>query len=72
MLWGTPISGDLTALQGLHVIGEYRDKSMQHTCSRHVAWDLLRGSYLLNLCSVPSVLALSLLFFFVCTGVPRS
>ena len=32
--------GNVTALEGLHVTGNYRDKSMQHTCSRHAAWDL--------------------------------
>jgi hypothetical protein len=25
---------------GLHTTGKYRDRGMQHTCSRHVAWDL--------------------------------
>ena len=29
----------MTALEGLHVTGEYRNRSMQHTCSRHAAWD---------------------------------
>ena len=28
----------VTALEGLHVIGKYKDQSMQHTCSRHAAW----------------------------------
>ena len=28
-----------TAPEGLHVTGEYMDRSMQHTCSRHAAWD---------------------------------
>ena len=32
--------GNVTALEGLHVTGKYKDKSMQHTCSRHAAWDL--------------------------------
>ena len=27
--------GNVTALEGLHVAGKYRDKSMQHTCYRH-------------------------------------
>ena len=31
--------GNVTALEGLHVTGKYRDKSMTHTCSRHAAWD---------------------------------
>ena len=31
--------GNVTAVDGLHVTGKYRDRSMQHTCSRHVAWD---------------------------------
>ena len=31
--------GNVTALEGLHVTGKYRDRSMQHTCSRHAAWD---------------------------------
>ena len=31
--------GNVTALQGLHVTGKYRDVIMQHTCSRHAAWD---------------------------------
>jgi len=31
--------GNVTALEGLHVTGKYRDKSMQHTCSRPAAWD---------------------------------
>jgi len=31
--------GNVTALDGLHVTGKYRDISMQHTCSRHAAWD---------------------------------
>ena len=26
--------GDVTALDWLHVTGKYRDRSMQHTCSR--------------------------------------
>ena len=32
---------NVTALEGLHVTGKYRDKSMTHTCSRHAAWDPL-------------------------------
>ena len=31
--------GFLSALEGLHVTWKYRDRSMQHTCSRHAAWD---------------------------------
>ena len=31
--------GNVTALEVLHVPGKYRDISMQHTCSRHAAWD---------------------------------
>jgi len=31
--------GNVTALEGLHVTGQYRDRSMQHTWSRHAAWD---------------------------------
>ena len=31
--------GNVTALKGLHVTGKDRDRSMQHTCSRHAAWD---------------------------------
>jgi len=31
--------GNVTSLVGLHVTGEYRDRSMQRTCSMHAAWD---------------------------------
>ena len=31
--------GNVTALEGLHVTGKYRDRSMQLTCSLHAAWD---------------------------------
>jgi len=31
--------GNVAALEGLHVTGKYRDKSMTHSCSRHAAWD---------------------------------
>jgi hypothetical protein len=31
--------GNLTAREGLRVTGRYRNRSMQHTCSRHAAWD---------------------------------
>ena len=31
--------GNVTALEGLHATGNYMDKSMQHTCCRHAAWD---------------------------------
>ena len=37
---GTPMFGNVTALEGLHVTGKYRDRSMHHTCSRHAAWNL--------------------------------
>ena len=41
--WGTPMKrgtpGNVTDLERLHVAGKYRDRSMQHTCSRHAAWD---------------------------------
>ena len=37
--WGTPMFGHVAALEGLQVTGKYRDRSMQHTCSRHAAWD---------------------------------
>ena len=30
--------GNVTALVGLDVTGKYRNRSMQHTCSRHAAW----------------------------------
>ena len=30
--------GNVTALEGLHVTGKYRDRSKKHTCSRHSAW----------------------------------
>ena len=31
--------GHVTALGGFHVTGEYRDRRMQHTYSRHAAWN---------------------------------
>ena len=31
--------GNVTALEGLRVTGKYRNRNMQHTCSRHAAWD---------------------------------
>ena len=31
--------GKVNAHEGLHVTGECRDRSMQHTCSRNSAWD---------------------------------
>ena len=34
--------GKVTALEGLHATGEYRDIRMQHTCSRHAAWNLTK------------------------------
>ena len=30
---------NVTALEGLYVTGKHRDRSMQHTCSRHAARD---------------------------------
>ena len=38
--------GDVTALEGLRVTGKYWDRSMQHACWRHAAWDphIRRGS----------------------------
>ena len=30
---------ELIAQEGLHVTGNYRDRTMQHTCSRHAAWE---------------------------------
>ena len=32
--------GNVTALEGLHVTGKYRNESMLHTCDRHAAWVL--------------------------------
>ena len=29
--------GNVTALAGLHVTGKYRDRGMQHTCSRRAS-----------------------------------
>ena len=34
-----------TALDGLHVTGKYMDRSMQHTCCRHAAWDPHKGGW---------------------------
>jgi len=31
--------GDMTALEELHMTDQYRDGSVQHTGSRHAAWD---------------------------------
>jgi hypothetical protein len=31
--------GNVTTLEGFHMTGNYRDRSMLHTCSRNVAWD---------------------------------
>ena len=31
--------GNVTALEGLHVTGKHKDRSMHHTCSRHTVWD---------------------------------
>ena len=39
MKWGTPILGNVTALKGVDVTGNHRDRSMQHTRSRFAAWD---------------------------------
>ena len=36
--------GNVTALEGFHVTGKCRNRSMQHTCSRHAAWDPHTGS----------------------------
>ena len=36
---GTPTFSDVTAVEELHVSGKYRDRSLQHTCSRQAAWD---------------------------------
>ena len=33
------MSGNVTALEGSHVIGKYRDESIMHTCSRHAGLD---------------------------------
>ena len=30
---------NVTGLERLHVPGKYMDTRMQHTCSRHAAWD---------------------------------
>ena len=38
--------GDVTALEGSHGTGKYRNESMLHTCVRHAAWDPHR--YLLS------------------------
>jgi len=35
--------GNVTALEGLHVTEKYRYSHMQHTCSKHAAWDPHRG-----------------------------
>ena len=37
--------GKVAALDGLHVTGKYRDKSMAHTCSRYSAWDPHTADY---------------------------
>ena len=37
--WGTPMFGIVTALEGLYATERYRNRSMQHTCSRHATWD---------------------------------
>ena len=33
------VFGSVTALEVLHVTGKNWDRSMQHTCSKHAAWD---------------------------------
>ena len=40
---GTPIFGNVTAPEGFHVTGKYMDRTMQHTYSRHAAWDPHKG-----------------------------
>jgi len=35
-----------TLWEGLHVTRKYRGRSMQHTCSRHAAWDFRRVGWL--------------------------
>jgi hypothetical protein len=30
--------GNVTTLEGLQMTGKYRNRSMQHTCSRHADW----------------------------------
>ena len=37
--------GNVTALEGFHVTGKYRVRSMRHTCSRHAAWAPHRLSF---------------------------
>ena len=39
MEWGSPMFGNVTALEGPHVTGEFRNDCMMHTCDRHEAWD---------------------------------
>ena len=39
MKWGTPMFGNVIALEGPHVTGKYRNDCMMHTCDRHEAWD---------------------------------
>ena len=39
MYCGNPMFGNVTAPEGLHVTGKYRDRSVQHRCSWHAAWD---------------------------------
>ena len=34
MLWGTPVFGNVTALEGLHVTGKYREKHDAHMLQR--------------------------------------
>ena len=31
------MSGNVTALAGLHVTGKYRERSIEHTCSQYAA-----------------------------------
>ena len=38
-MYGTPMFGDVTTLEGFHATGKCRDISMQNTCYRHAAWD---------------------------------
>ena len=46
---GTPMIGIVTALEGLHVTGKYRNRSMQNTCSRLATWD---PNNILSTCAV--------------------
>jgi len=57
---------NVTALEGLHVTGKYRDRSMTHTCSRHAAWDPHpEGREEVEEAALVGDLALSFFFFIV-------